>query len=201
MINSYGQHDDFKYLSDEELIIKYRDSSDNFLIGILFKRYSHLVYGVCRYYLSGNDRASDAVMEIFAKLYELLKKHHVSNFKSWLCTVSKNYCLMQLRKSSERMLVFTDEIYLLNNRIVENPTLGHPDIHDYEQQIENLLEIVSQLKETQQRCIRMFYLESYSYEEIAWITGLSYNEIKSNIQNGKRNLKLMLEGKKESYYE
>ena len=43
----------------------------------------------------------------------------------------------------------------------------------------------------------MFYLESNTYAEISVETGYTLNEVKSYIQNGKRNLKLCLEKKNE----
>jgi RNA polymerase sigma-70 factor (ECF subfamily) len=39
----------------------------------------------------------------------------------------------------------------------------------------------------------LFYLKNQSYQDIANETNFSLNEIKSYIQNGKRNLKLLIE--------
>ncbi len=41
-----------------------------------------------------------------------------------------------------------------------------------------------------------FYLQEKSYKEIADSTNYSMNQVKSFIQNGKRNLKIMLENTK-----
>jgi len=45
----------------------------------------------------------------------------------------------------------------------------------------------------QQICIKLFYLEKRSYVEISSQTGFELKKVKSNIQNGKRNLKLFME--------
>ncbi len=71
--------------------------SDSF--GLLFERYTHLVFGVCMKYLKNTYDAEDAVMGIFEKLMTDLKNHEVRDFKNWLYRVSKNHCLMILRKS------------------------------------------------------------------------------------------------------
>ena len=54
--------------SDNELIAEYKSKGDNAVVGELFKRYSHLVYGVCLKYLKNEDESKDAVLEIFEQL-------------------------------------------------------------------------------------------------------------------------------------
>jgi len=181
-------------LPDEELLSEYRKNGNRESIGILFKRYSHLVFGVCMHYLYDKEKAADAVMGIFEQLFESLARHEVANFKAWISTVSKNYCLMQLR--SAKHLVLVDNIEQFQDQIMENEDLLHHDNNDPDVKIETLLNSISGLNIHQQQCIRLFYLESFSYQEVASITGLRLVEVKSHIQNGKRNLKLFMEGKK-----
>ena len=52
---------------------------------------------------------------------------------------------------------------------------------------------IEELNEDQKKCIELFYLKEKSYNEIVDITGYTLNEVKSFIQNGKRNLKIKLE--------
>ena len=89
-------------------------------LGELYQRYMELVFGVCLKYLKDEEKAKDAVMSIFEELISKLKKHDVENFKSWLYTLSKNFCLMQLRSAkylpvkefdTERMQL-TEDVHL-----------------------------------------------------------------------------------------
>ena len=64
---------------------------------------------------------------------------------------------------------------------------------DKEKQYEDLELALGQLNEEQKKCLDLFYFKDKSYVEIAEITGLTNNEVKSHIQNGKRNLKIKLE--------
>ncbi len=64
---------------------------------------------------------------------------------------------------------------------------------DKEHQFNQLEKAISELNEDQRRCIDLFYLKDKSYNEIAELTGYTLNEVKSFIQNGKRNLKIKLE--------
>ncbi|MET0394719.1 MAG: sigma-70 region 4 domain-containing protein, partial [Chitinophagaceae bacterium] len=47
----------------------------------------------------------------------------------------------------------------------------------------------------QQQCVTLFYLQKKSYAEIGEMTGFSLMQVKSYIQNGKRNLKILIEKK------
>ena len=71
---------------------------------------------------------------------------------------------------------------------------GDPGSKEWpEMKAEALPDAVSRLSEEQKACIEMFYLENKSYAEIVRLTGYDLNYVKSYIQNGKRNLKKMLE--------
>jgi len=183
----------YNELSDLELIEQYRQGEDKVLVGVLFKRYSHLVLGLCIKYLKDEDEAKDAVMQIFTKLMEALLQHKVEYFKSWLYVFSKNHCLMILRK---RQTVMKNALELEENYygLMENGDPLHPNTkaEEKEQQILQLEKAILELSPEQRTCVRLFYLEEKSYHEIVAITGYSNNEVKSYIQNGKRNLKIKL---------
>jgi RNA polymerase sigma-70 factor (ECF subfamily) len=52
---------------------------------------------------------------------------------------------------------------------------------------------LGKLPDRQQQSVRLFFLEEKCYKEISESTGYSLNEVKSYIQNGKRNLKNCME--------
>jgi RNA polymerase sigma factor (sigma-70 family) len=174
-------------LSDEALIEKYKETGDSYYIGELYKRYTHLVLGVCIKYLKDREEGKDAVMQIFEKLIEDLKKHQVSNFKSWLHMVAKNHCLMKLRNKNIHLSVDGMEEKLDN--VVEFGSYSHHSIDETEIQLTHLEEAISKLDDDQRKCVQLFYLEERSYKDVADATGYSLNQVKSYIQNGKRNLK------------
>ncbi len=153
----------------------------------MFKRYTHLVYGVCMKYLKDEDESKDAVMQIFEKLLIDLKKYEIQNFKSWLHTVAKNYCLMQLRKTNH-------ETPLNDKLIVENNNFLHrEEENELEERLTLMEEAIAQLNGQQKKCVELFYLKEKCYQEISDHTGYTMNEVKSFIQNGKRNLKIYME--------
>ena len=181
---------------DTELIDLYRQSGDTEYLGQLYVRYMHLVYGVCLKYLGDREGSKDAVVKIYEKLSADLHRHEVRNFRSWLYVLTRNHCLMELRaaKSSNRRL---REYAAGQDLFVESTGPMHPlEEEGLESDLNALRECIGQLREKQKKCVSLFYLEEKSYREIVDITGMDLNGVKSSIQNGKRNLKICLEGKR-----
>ncbi len=183
-------------VSDEDLVEYYRNSHDTVYVGELYTRYTHLVYGVCMKYLQNDSDAKDATMLIFEKLLKELKKHHITAFKPWLYMVVKNYCMMEFRKAASQK-TNTQKIVKEQQQNVETDVDAHLDEKAEKELMLNGLEKgLSALKPEQQQCVKLFYLEELSYKDIAEKTGFSLNDVKSHIQNGKRNLKLFLTANK-----
>ncbi|MBN8693751.1 MAG: sigma-70 family RNA polymerase sigma factor [Bacteroidetes bacterium] len=180
---------EYNQLDDNELIRRYCEEDNTNYLGILFKRYSHLVLGLCIKYLKNEDEAQDLVMNIFEKLTADLKKHKIEFFKSWLYTYSKNMCLMELRKKQSQL---KKDIELQDNKVLfmDSGSDLHLNSNDEkENTISQLETALSTLSKEQKQCIILFYYKNKSYNEIVDITGFNANEVKSYIQNGKRNLK------------
>jgi len=150
-----------------------------------------LVYGVCLKYFNDTERSKDAVMDIFNELNTKLKVHEVDHFKGWLHTVARNHCLMQLRSPKNIQttefkpgFMYSEAYTHLDNEALEK-----------EENFKKLAQCMGTLPNEQQLTVRLFYLESKCYKEIAEITGFDWNKVRSNIQNGKRNLRICLDGK------
>lgn len=176
--------------SDNDLINTFLETEDNSIVGILYQRYGHLVFGLSLKYLKNKDEAQDAVIQIFANLMKDLKKYKIEYFKSWLYVYSKNFCLMELRKRQsllKKELELRDNVHLIMD--FSNPE----HLQEKEKQISLLEKAIELLNSEQKRCIDLFYLQNKSYIEIVEITGFSNNDVKSHIQNGKRNLKLKMQ--------
>jgi RNA polymerase sigma-70 factor (ECF subfamily) len=187
---SFGSNNK-QVLTDLELIERYRYSYDNAYIGELFQRYSHMLFGVGMKYLRDEERAKDIVMDVFEKVLKDLKRHDVENFRTWIYSVTKNQCLMALRKD-KRLDVRQEEFNHFTKEIMEFDLPVHLNGESQEESDRKLENAIETLKKEQQECIRLFYFERKSYEEIESMTGYSYKEVKSFLQNGKRNLKIQL---------
>jgi RNA polymerase sigma-70 factor (ECF subfamily) len=189
-----GKNGDIKSLSDEKLIEQYRYSNSTKFIGELFERYTHLVFGVCMKYLKNEENSKDAVMQIFEDLHIKLLEHKINHFKSWIYSVAKNHCLMELRKKKTEEKNRNEMYEKIRSEIMESVNVFHPtNSDDLSEKIPHLQKGIALLKMEQRRCIELLYLQNKSYKEVAEITGYSLKKVKSYIQNGKRNLKIFLE--------
>jgi RNA polymerase sigma-70 factor (ECF subfamily) len=180
----------YRQCSDEELILLFKEKQDSAFIGILYERYSHLVMGVALKYLKNVEESQDITSKIFEELPTKLAKHSVEFFKSWLYRVTMNEAFQVLRKKGVE--VTTDQFPSL-----ESESLNSEEIQTKEKQLEALEKAIEELKPEQKKCIQLFYLQEKSYAEIAQELNLGLMKVKSYIQNGKRNIKLQLEGLKE----
>ena len=175
-------------LTDKELVALYKQSGDMAVLGELYQRYMELVYGVCLKYFKEPETAKDSVMQIFEELVSKLKKHEVDNFKGWLHQVAKNHCLMQLRTPKNLKTVEFKTEFVQNE---ENVHLN--GVLEKEENFQKLEYCLGTLTSEQQEAIRLFYLEGKCYNEIVEITGQEWNQVRSCIQNGRRNLKICME--------
>jgi len=175
-------------LTDKELVALYKESGDMSVLGELYQRYMELVYGVCLKYYKEPEASKDAVMQIFEELVSKLKKHEVDNFKGWLHQVAKNHCLMQLRTPRNMKTVeFNTELMQSEENVHLNGVL------EKEEHFKKMEFCLGTLTDKQQEAIRLFYLEGKCYNEITEMTGQDWNQVRSLIQNGRRNLKNCME--------
>lgn len=173
----------YRLLGDLELIAIYKESRDNDSFSIIYERYGHLVMGTCMKYLKDEFEAEDLTSKIFEELGDKIIKHSIEYFKGWIYRLTKNECLMYLRKQQTKFL---------NQVQIDLLTEESEQIENIEPKLVLLENTLSELKIDQEQCLRLFYLENKSYHEVSAILKLDLNQVKSAIQNGKRNLKLIL---------
>ncbi|HLF45802.1 MAG TPA: sigma-70 family RNA polymerase sigma factor [Chitinophagaceae bacterium] len=179
-----------KDITDQQLLENFYKDHDNKWLGILLQRYTLLLLGVCMKYLKNEELAKDGVQQIFLKVITELHKYKVDYFKSWIYMVAKNHCLMQLRDKTGRNTIEVSDKIISNEEITDKEKLL-----ESERTYEMMSLALAELNREQQQCVTLFYLQKKSYLEISETTGFSMMQVKSHIQNGKRNLKLLIEKK------
>jgi RNA polymerase sigma-70 factor (ECF subfamily) len=178
----------WEHISDKELLDHYRRDQNTQWLGILLQRYTLLLLGVCMKYLRQEEAAKDAVQQIFLKAITEMGKYEIVYPKSWLYMVARNHCLMQLR-DRHRTVPMESETGLT----APEPALA--ELHERETSLNLLEKAMELLGDAQKTCVTLFYFEKKSYQEIVEITGFNLSQVKSHIQNGKRNLKIFMEKK------
>lgn len=181
----------YEHTSDKELLERFYASRDNQWLGILLQRYTLLLLGVCMKYLKNEEEAKDCVQQVFLKTITELHKYRVDYFKSWLYMVTKNHCLMKIRDGQGKQSAELKEQIGVVMEEEDNQAFHL----EKERQLELMEESLDELNKEQKQCLTLFYLEKKSYLEITQGTGFTLMQVKSYIQNGKRNLKLLMEQK------
>jgi RNA polymerase sigma-70 factor (ECF subfamily) len=174
-------------LPDEEIVARYKAMRDRELVGLLFDRHAHLVFGICFNYLKDEEKSKDAVLALFEKLFDALLRHEVRHFGAWLHAVARNHCLAELERIRKEHILAAGAD---RPEAMEDEYDSPPD-----DKLHLLPEALAAIGPEQKRCIEMFYLANLSYREIAVRTGMPYDRVRSHIQNGKRNLRKRLNGK------
>lgn len=180
-------------ITDQELLEKFYIDRNNEWLGILLQRYTLLLLGVSMKYLKNEEEAKDSVQQIFLKVIQELQKYKVVYFKSWLYMVAKNHCLMKLRERNGKITA------QINDKLTAKPEeeTDRQKIVQNDQTLDLMETALKELNPEQQQCVTLFYLQKKSYQEISKSTGYNLLQVKSYIQNGKRNLKLLIEQKQE----
>lgn len=181
-------------LSDEELVERFSKTQQQTYFEELYRRYVHLAFGVCLKMLKNEEESHDVVSEVFKILYIKLPTSNVKSFKSYLYTVSRNESIAKLRQKK------TEATKLADWNLTENPqgdfmeSEGFAALFNGQPSLDREVEkAVEQLGDEQRLCIRLFFYEDKSYRDIAAQTGYSEKQVKSYLQNGKRNLRIILE--------
>lgn len=178
--------------SDADLIIQYKKTGDLDVLAGLFQKYMDLIYGVCLKYLKNNEDAQDAVINIYEELIVKVKKYEIDHFKAWVYQLSKNHCLMKLRKSNTKIIDFEDGFMQISDD-------AHHDVAvEKEWQLTIMEDCLKTLNLNQKQTIELFYLHSKCYQEISNITQLDLGKVKSHIQNGRRNMKICMDNQSKS---
>jgi RNA polymerase sigma factor (sigma-70 family) len=182
--------DPYIHITDQELLDHYYAEGNNEWLGILLQRYTLLLLGVCMKYLKNEEEAKDCVQQIFMKIITELPKYKVEYFKSWIYTIARNHCLMKLRDRHSPPAALTD-----NMLAAWDEDAGKNKHLEKDQLLELMSEALEELGKEQKVCVILFYLDKRSYQEIADSTSFTLMQVKSHIQNGKRNIKLLMEKK------
>jgi RNA polymerase sigma-70 factor (ECF subfamily) len=179
----------YEHITDTELLDLYYKDKNKQWIGILLERYTLLLLGVCMKYLRDENEAKDCVQQIFLKVLTEVDKYKINFFKSWLYMVAKNHCLMRLRDKGSKGVKELSDHHAVATEADRNELVSNEKTYDL------LEEAINELNDEQRQCVILFYLKKNSYQQISEKTGYSLMQVKSYIQNGKRNLKILLDKK------
>jgi RNA polymerase sigma-70 factor (ECF subfamily) len=166
--------------TDESLVESFKATRDSAYFDALVRRYARRIFGVCRKILNNDSVAEDATQDIFMKVFTQIDSFHGGAFAAWLWKTARNRCINYLKSPPARREVPVDDP-------VEKVSDGDPgmDVESAEQS-ERIKKTLDLLAPGQRICLKLSYLEGWTYDEIAQRTGFTFREVKAQVQNGKR---------------
>lgn len=173
--------------TDLELVDAFCREDKRAALGILYTRYGHLVVGLCLDYLKDREAARDATMDIFEKVNLKVCNQPIKTFRGWLFYTSRNYCIDLLRKQVRER----ERAEKISSSVAVESETGERPLS--EARLEHLPRALAKLPEGQARCVRLFYLAGHSYAQVCEKSGYDLKQVKSYLQNGRRNLRIHLE--------
>ncbi|NIR49575.1 MAG: sigma-70 family RNA polymerase sigma factor [Phycisphaerae bacterium] len=173
---------------DSLWIHKYVDSKDTQYLGHLYEKYKRKIFMLCVKMVKNTEEAKDLTSETFIKAFDHITEFRCgSPFPPWLSRIATNLCIDHLRHGSrvkfQQIYSYETEAHTIDPRPLGNQNhLRH-----------RILQVLKQLKPPQRRCFCLFYIHRLSYQEVADLTGYSFDQVRSHIQNGRRKFKILME--------
>lgn len=180
----------YRNLSDEELLQHVAQKQDQEAFNMLYRRYAHLALGVGMKYLGNPSLAQDVTQTVFTRIWTDSAQYQVRQFRPWFYTVVKNYCLMELRKNDEHVEISENSLATF----MESDDQVHRKMKE-EELFVIVQDCLRHLNDYQQVCMKYFYLQQKTYAQTAELLDLTEKEVKSHLQNGRRNLKICVKEK------
>lgn len=151
----------------------------------LVRQLSRKLYGFAFRILRNQEEEEDAVQEIFIKLWKIKDKlEEYTSVEALSTTMTKNYCIDQIRKKKNLIDEITDR------QIYQNTDSSSPfEVMAGRETDEILHHIIDQLPEIYKVVINLREIEGLSYEEIAGKTGQNINTLRVNLSRARNMIK------------
>lgn len=182
-------------LSDEQVIKEFQDNDTIAAYEILVKRYKDPLMNFVYRFVGDKDTCTDIVQDTMIKFY-LNKDSYKSfaKFSTWIYTIAGNLAKNELKRRKRRKFVPVhpsddDEMQIQ----IEDKSFFAPDREaDSSIKDELIQKALLKVKPVYREVVILRDIESFSYEEIAEITGLSIGTVKSRINRGRSQLQKLL---------
>jgi len=178
----------YKDLSDEDLVKAIVLKNDTLLFEILYDRYDKLVYNKCRGFSRHDDEAEDLTQDIFLKLFVKLKTFKgKSKFSTWLYSFTYNHCVNYVNRSTakkiEKQSVDTDN---LKDEHYGSQEQDDADIQNLK--VEKLKEALEKISPEEKMILLLKYQDSLSIKDLCGVLDIGESAVKMRLKRAKEKL-------------
>lgn len=168
-------------MTDENSLIDRILAGEQQLYAELITRYKGYAFTIALKILQNRPEAEEAAQDAFIKAFQNLSKfNREAKFSTWLYRIAFNTAVSCKRKSKV-VLQSIEDVQLGHNHEGE----GNAEHDDKKKFIELAL---SRMNDADRLAINLFYLQEFSLEEIAEITGMQANTVKVRIHRARQRL-------------
>ena len=169
-------------VEDVELVNRFLETREDVHFEALMIRHGSWIFRTCRRFLHSEDDAKDATQEVFARCFQKLDTLRGANLPGWLKAIAVNTCLNLIEKEKR-----WTPLEVEHERPVET-TVEKEMIHAEE--MKRARRGIETLPENQKLVFCMYYIDGCSYHQIETLTGFTGKQVKSFLQNARRNFNL-----------
>lgn len=172
---------------EAELVERYRATGDRRWFAELYRLTRRRVFAVCLRRVGDPARAEDLCHDAYVRAFEAFDRFQGTTFAAWVCRIAIHLALNELRNRSVRERAAREAIPATTP--AATPATAERAALSREA-IERARGIVAGLDARQRRVFLLRHLDELSYDEIARRTGWSWDQVRSYLQNARRNFRL-----------
>lgn len=191
MLTNNNKRGNYNQLSDEKLLLLYRQGNQR-AFNYLYERYEEQLLQLCLVFGKNHNAAEELYAFAMIDITKIINsKKEITSYKAYIFKTTRSSCLKHLEKNTK--IVELMDIYIDKKSSQDFMQNGdqEPLYIRREQAFSQLYVDIRKLDKLQAQCLTMFYIENFSYKQIAQQLKLSENMVRSKIQNAKRMLKNM----------
>jgi RNA polymerase sigma-70 factor (ECF subfamily) len=177
------------HASDESLMVRFQ-RGDRAAFATLVRRHQGPLFNFVLRQLRSQALAEDVVQDAFVRVVQNAADFkHEARFTTWLYTIARNLCIDQLRKAALRKHPSLDEAK--PGKDGDGPTLGE-QMPDSKASVDRaatgrelqgrIADAVAALPDDQREVFLMREVSNLPFKEIAEITGVPENTVKSRMR-------------------
>jgi len=173
-------------LSEADLVRKFRKTGESRWFEALYLQTRRRAFGIALHYLREPGRAEDVCHDAFVRAFECFDSMTGDNFSAWLGRIVTNLALNALRDriNHERLLAEREDTHSVAPA-AESEAAAR-------EELDRVIRIIADLSPPQRCCLLFRQFDGLSNRQISALTGFSDNEVRSHIQNARRNLRIAL---------
>lgn len=183
---SLGADNPYSKLTDEELVSKIVAKNDTMLFGLLYDRYSKVVYNKCYGFSRSKDEAEDLTQDVFLMLFiKLASFKGKSKFSTWLYSFTYNFCVNYVnrnkqRKMSDKSVPMDTAEYKLTEEV--------PDESIYEMKANKLGKALTMVNPEDKSILLLKYQDGASIKELCSLFEIGESAVKMRLKRAKAKL-------------